>query len=654
MSVTPVDLILHGGVIPWPLVVAMNLVVIVSIIAALLLRRTGLIFGALAWLLVPACPQIMDFVPGQFPRVEVLSSVQLMQLSAALHVVGQFGFTLAYFSGAGAAIKGRFRKSIRSNIPVATFAAFAALVIDQPAVFVLYLMGSTVALLAVVLAAAFSVGRGAWFLLIELVLTLLSFLLLAVNAVDPMTLPSQVLGLMIAVTVVLGPLLSSLAIGVLLYDDVASTRARNASLGQQLAAQQKELRLALKESFLANESKYRFLASVSHDLRQPMYAINLYISTLFKQIEQLQVHPKKQRDWDRVSDGLSDLEGSARHLNMMFEALLDLSRLASGTVKANLVSMNIDNLINRLAADYSQQASEQGLVFKLRVPPAMARVVVHTDPVFLERVLRNLLVNALRYTRSGGVGLSLVIRDENLEFRVVDTGPGIERALHERIFEEFFQVPIARSETDRMSGQSPEKDDARTRESRIGLGLAISARLAESLGTRIRIQSIVGKGSVFYFRQPMRFVMRSEPPTAVDRPVAAVKQALSRKLYTVIVDDEPEILKSTKLLLETYMDFEVFTAASGEDAVMTLGKQGRKPDFIISDFGLPGIDGLATIEALRDEFLEDIPALLITGDTKQTSVSRFQESGLKVLIKPVTGPDLIKAIEEVTQSFRQT
>ena len=122
----------------------------------------------------------------------------------------------------------------------------------------------------------------------------------------------------------------------------------------------------------------------------------------------------------------------------------------------------------------------------------------------------------------------------------------------------------------------------------------------------------------------------------------------------VIVDDEPEILKSTKLLLETYMDFEVFTAASGEDAVMTLGKQGRKPDFIISDFGLPGIDGLATIEALRDEFLEDIPALLITGDTKQTSVSRFQESGLKVLIKPVTGPDLIKAIEEVTQSFRQT
>jgi signal transduction histidine kinase/CheY-like chemotaxis protein len=652
MSVTPVDLMMLAGVILWLLFVAMNLVVIVSIIAALLLRRTGLICGALAWLLVPACPQIMEFVPGQFPRLEVLSSIQLLQLSAALHVVGQFGFTLAYFSGI--AINGIFRKLIRSNVLIAMLAALAALVVDQPTVFVLYFMSSMVVLLTVVLVAVLSVGRGAWFLLVELALTLQLALLLAVYAVDPITLPPQLIGLFIPVTVVLGPLLSSLAIAVLLFDEVASTRARKAYLREQLVSQQAELRLALKEAFLANESKYRFLASVSHDLRQPMYAINLYISTLFKKIERLRAHPERQSDWHRVNDGLRDLEGSARHLNIMFEALLDLSRLASGSVKANVASVHLDNLLNRLEADYSQQASEQGLDFRLRVPPGMAKVVVQTDPVFLERVLRNLLVNAMRYTNSGGVGLSLVIRGENIEFRVVDTGPGIKRELHERIFEEFYQVPGTRTVQESAVGQNAREDDAPTRESRIGLGLAISSRLAESLGTCIRIKSMVGKGTVFYFRQRMRFVMRSEPSTAAVRPVGVVKQALSRKLYTVIVDDEPEILKSTKLLLETYMNFEVFTAASGEDAIMTLGKQGRKPDFIISDFGLPGIDGLATIETLREEFLENIPGLLITGDTRQTSVSRFQECGLKVLIKPVTGPDLIKAIEEVMQSFRQT
>ena len=650
MSVTPADLMMPGGAILWPLFVALNLVVIVSMIAALLLRRTGLICGALAWLLVPVCPQIMDFVPGQFPRVEVLSSIQLLQLSAALHVVGQFGFTLAYFSDT--VIKGKFGKSIRSNILIAMLAAFAALFVDQPTVFVLYFMGSMVVLLAVALVAVLSVGRGAWFLLVELALTLPLALLLAVNAVDPATLPPQLIGLLIPVMVVLGPLLSSLAIAVLLFDEVASTRARKAYLREQVVSQQAELRLALKEAFLANESKYRFLASVSHDLRQPMYAINLYISTLFKQIERLRAHPERQRDWHRVNDGLRDLEGSARHLNIMFEALLDLSRLASGSVKANVASIHLDDLLNRLEADYSQQASEQGLVFRLRVPPGMARVVVQTDPVFLERVLRNLLVNAMRYTRSGGVGLSLVIRGENLEFRVVDTGPGIERALHERIFEEFFQVPGTRTVQDSAVGQNPGGDDARTRESRIGLGLAISARLAESLGTRIRIKSMVGKGTVFYFRQPMRFVMRPQSKTNVEAAIGVVTQTVNKRLYTVVVDDEPEILRSTKRLLETYIDAEVFTAASGEDAVVTLGKQGRKPDLVISDFGLPGMDGLATIEALRDEFLEDIPALLITGDTRENSASRFQASGLKVLIKPVTGPVLIKAIEEVMQGLR--
>ncbi len=644
------EFLLLDSAFRWPVFISINLVLIVSVLGAWLLQRPGLILSAVAWCTVPACMLLMESFPRPLLGLQIPTPGALLQLCASLHVAAQCGFLLAYFSGSTKVAP--LRTLTRSNMGVALITAFAAVFIDAPVGYALYTACSLAVLLALVLTAA-GAGRGAWLLLAERTLAVIAAFGVAIYLGDSEALPAEWIRLVILMAVTLGPVLSAVAIVVCLAEYVASTRATGISLRRRLNTQQAEIRLATKEAFLANESKYRFLASVSHDLRQPMYAINLYISTLFKQVEQLRALPEAQRDWQLVNDGLSDLEGSARHLNVMFEALLDLSRLASGSVNAKVAQVHIDGLLNRLEADYSQQAAEQGLRFRMRVPASLPRVVVQTDPVFLERVLRNLLVNALRYTESGGVGLSLVLRGETLEFRVVDTGPGIERSLHQRVFEEFFQVPSSRLASAHVTAKAANKDGTHATESRIGLGLAISARLAESIGTRIRISSRVGRGSVFYFRQPMRLVMRPQArPRSEQITIAPETPAVNRGLYTVVIDDEPEIIKSTRRLLETYMEAEVFAAENGNDAVSILGREGRVPDLIISDFGLPGMDGIQTIEALRDEFLADIPAILITGDTTERSAARFQESGLQVLTKPVTGPVLIDAVERLMQDVR--
>lgn len=289
------------------------------------------------------------------------------------------------------------------------------------------------------------------------------------------------------------------------------------------------------------------------------------------------------------------------------------------------------------------------MTLKLRVPARLSRILVQTDLVFLERVLRNLIVNALRYTANGGIALSLVTRKDYIEFRVVDTGPGIEPALRERIFEEFFQVPGSQISAQRSNPIGREARPAgvrpANRESRIGLGLTISARLAEGLGTQIRVKSRVGKGSVFYFRQPFRTVIRSVEQAMPD-PLAEkfTSASLPKGLFVAVIDDDPDVRKSTSELLMTFLEADVYSYDNAEDALAQLGREGRVPGFIISDYGLPGRDGLYAIEALRDEFNAEIPALLITGDNTVASIERFKTARLNHLIKPVTGPVLIAAI----------
>jgi CheY-like chemotaxis protein len=220
---------------------------------------------------------------------------------------------------------------------------------------------------------------------------------------------------------------------------------------------------------------------------------------------------------------------------------------------------------------------------------------------------------------------------------VIDTGPGIERAVQERVFEEFYQVPGSQSRTVRSS----------TSGRGIGLGLSISARLAHKLGTQIRLRSAPGRGSVFAVRQSIRIALR--PQTDRLGPKAARSGTrLPPGLFLAVIDDDIDIRRSTRKMLEM-LGAEVFTAESATQAVEQLGRLGRVPDLLLSDYGLVGENGLQAVNRLREEFNHDIPAILITGETSAERAASFRDSGLPVLYKPASGEQLVAAITDVLQ-----
>jgi signal transduction histidine kinase len=633
------------------------LVVATGVIGAYLQRRPAFLLGALAWIAALVYQLVRDkYLIYWFPEPAV-DDQQLMQLAAVMFIGAQSGFVLAYLPPDFLAKAAR--KLLQVIMWGSFLAAAIALLVLKPGLYVLHSLVSLVIIVLVLLAAAFRLGRGSWFLLGGVLVYSLWGQTHLLHTLGFLSIPNSLFDLIAPLTISLGSLLSAVAIFSLIVDANAKINSTQQALLQQLSEEQRQLKLAMKESFLANESKSHFLASVSHDLRQPMYAINLYISTLLRQVPQLQSAPEAEDNWKNFREGLNDLEGSAKYLNLMFEALLDLSRLTSGTVTANISYVNIGRLLGQLEADYQQQAAHYGLQFKIRLPQRMENIEVYTDPVFLERILRNLLVNALRYTHKGGVRLAVLTRSSHIEFRVIDTGPGIERSLQDRVFDEFFQVAGSQSskqlvETDRWRPVA-EATPTAVKEAGIGLGLSISARLAEKLNTRIQLKSQVGKGSVFYFRLPMRFVLRPHIQPLPDlHPEPAGAQDLIRDLFIIVIDDDLEIRRSTERLLSAFTGVEVYTAEDAQQALAHLGPRGQVPDLIISDYGLLEGDGLQAIERIRDEFIADIPGFLITGDTSSESMLKLRESGFKVLYKPVTGPQLITAIEEVLLAAKPT
>lgn len=386
------------------------------------------------------------------------------------------------------------------------------------------------------------------------------------------------------------------------------------------------------EAVSATLAKSRFLASVSHDLRQPMHAINLYLTSLSGNYERQMSEPTDASAQEAVRASIKSLHDSTLYLNSMFESLLDISRLDAGSVVADIQHTSLVRMATQLESDYARLAQAEGLVFQMSLPLQFEVMEFHTDPALLERLLRNLIVNAFRYTRRGGVRVSVVARARAVDFRVIDTGPGIERGLRQRIFEEFFQVAGSQAHVGRGSNTGRG----------IGLGLSISTRLADKLGTEIRLHSHVGHGSVFAVRIPMRYALRQVGDESRSAEPLAEAQ-LRRGTFVAVIDDDLEILRSTRMMLESY-GAKVFTAVSSREAINQLGRMGQLPDVLISDFRLGAEDGIEAIQRVREEFNADIPALLITGDTSAELVSVFRDSGLRVLHKPVSGDALLKAV----------
>jgi len=363
---------------------------------------------------------------------------------------------------------------------------------------------------------------------------------------------------------------------------------------------------------LANLAKTRFLAAASHDLRQPLHALGLLVAQLNADTNRAD----RRRIVARVGTAVSVM-------NDLFNALLDISKLDAGAVKPDLVAFPIDPLLRKIENMFAADARAKSL--RLRVLPSAAWV--RSDRVLLERVLLNLVSNAVRYTEHGGIVVGCRRSGDALRLEVWDSGIGIPEDQRQNIFREFYQVAAA--------GASA---------AGLGLGLAIVDRLCHLLDHPLALASTRGKGSRFSITVP-RAPAQIEA-AEISHPLAAVIRPFTGK-FIVVIDDDRLVLEGVCGLLRGW-GCQVSASTSSGAALANLYELHEKPDLIISDHHFThGETGIAVIERLRHTFNASIPALLVTGDI---SVERRQEaaaSGYDLLQKPVPPMTLRATMNEI-------
>ncbi len=385
-------------------------------------------------------------------------------------------------------------------------------------------------------------------------------------------------------------------------------RYENLDLIEELRAKSRVAQDARASAESANRSKSQLLAAASHDLRQPLHALGLYVAALAARAQEASIKPLVKS----IQRAMAALEGQ-------FEQLLDLSRLEAGALTPVPARVALAPLFAKIVAELSPHAEHKRL--HLRMAPT--RLAVRSDPALLERIVRNLVANAVRYTERGGVLVGARRVGREVAIDVVDTGVGIAEALQSRIFEEFFQVRETRSSRAHAG---------------LGLGLAIVRRLAVLLGHEIDVASRVGRGSRFRVRAPAASSATQRKATSrPELPPLSMSGAL-----VAVVDDDPCAVDAMSTLFETWGA----TVAGGEDAhdlLASLGRIERYPDLVVVDLRLAnGQSGVAAVHRLRDELGIVVPALLVSGDTSPAAERDARLAGLPLLGKPVV-PALLHA-----------
>ena len=380
-----------------------------------------------------------------------------------------------------------------------------------------------------------------------------------------------------------------------------SLRRAQIELERKVAERTQELELANAELQLANAAKSRFLAMASHDLRQPLHALGLFVAQLRTPLKS----GERTKTIERV-------DATRKEMNEMFNSLLDMSRLDAGILTPKITEFPIARLLQKIETTFDQATREKGLRLRVRRSDAWVR----SDAMLLERILLNLVSNAVRYTLRGGIIVGCRRRGEMLRIEVWDSGPGIPEDQKQNIFGEFFQLT------------APE----RNRYGGLGLGLAIVERLRLLLNHQIDLASTVGRGSRFAILVPMadECVTSTEP---VDSPHPAAF-AVEGKVILVIAD-APTVQEVTGGLLGKW-GYSVLTAGSDEAALIRLAERQQRPDLIISDYHLAsGKTGIRAIEQINAAFGSSIPAILISGDTAPEPLRDAKGRGYILLHKPV-------------------
>lgn len=370
-------------------------------------------------------------------------------------------------------------------------------------------------------------------------------------------------------------------------------RFENLSLIEQLKEQK-------EDAERANNAKSKFLAAASHDLRQPLYALGLFTSVLDETIK----YPKVKRVVEQIN-------ASVTALTSLFDKLLDISQLDAGVVSVKKEDVVLSEIIDKLSKEFSREAQEKNieLIWPTQYPS------VHSEPVLLERILRNYLSNAVKYTHKGRVEVVCETQSGQVYIQVSDTGIGMTEETLDEIYEEFYQV------------SNPE----RNRNKGLGLGLSIVKRTADLLEHKISVTSTIGKGSTFSIA-----VKQVEDVGQKNVRISKISERIqpTNKLV-LIIDDEDSIREGLQCILELWQ-YQVITAFDVIDAIRQLEALAQQPDVIISDYRLKENNtGVDAIKALHEQYGTEIPALLITGDVAQERLLAIKKSNFQVLFKPV-------------------
>jgi signal transduction histidine kinase/ActR/RegA family two-component response regulator len=364
----------------------------------------------------------------------------------------------------------------------------------------------------------------------------------------------------------------------------------------QQVALNDELRIALQQAEEANQSKTRFLASASHDLRQPIHTLSLFSAAL----------AMRSLD-DRSRDIAKHMDIALQSLASEFDAILDISKLDAGVVQFERTAVNLRDVLDRLCDEFVPAARAKDLELSLACPKSS---FVDTDELLMERVLRNLISNAVKYTDVGKVEVAVSEQTEDYLIAIADSGRGIAESEQAHIFEEFYQI------------DNPERDRGKG----LGLGLAIVKRLADLLGLEMSMSSSPGKGTEFRLRMP-RASPTSEAAETGDRTEGSLAD-----LQVLVVDDEVEVRLGMEALL-TGMGCRVELTDSTPSAVHAA--QVAQPDIVLADFRLRGDDnGIDAIHSLR-KIYPGLPAILISGDIAPHRLRAAEEAGIELLHKPI-------------------
>jgi len=370
--------------------------------------------------------------------------------------------------------------------------------------------------------------------------------------------------------------------------------------------------LARDEADRANLAKSRFLATASHDLRQPLQSLSLLNGAL----RRIVTAPD-------AADALRQQEQAIGVMSRLLNALLDISKLESGAIRPDLTDFAVAALFSELRREFASLAANKGL--ELQVDESTE--CVHSDPSLVEQILRNLISNAIKYTRNGWVRLRCLPEAALVRIEVLDTGIGIPADQIAYIYDEFYQVGFA-------------TDSSRDG---YGLGLSIVQRILKLLDLKLDVRSEPGKGSTFSLLIPATNEQVAQARLGSVMPNSGERQ--TGRARVLLVEDDLGVREATRMLL-TVEGYRVTAVASVAEA-LRVARNGEGIDVLVTDYHLSNSDGttgIQLIDALRETVHGALPAVLMTGDTSSAIKTLPQDPDLRIASKPVNADELLSLL----------